>query len=233
MAEYALDVQDFGSLAPLELPSSAIADEIWTLDQGGAQFLQSVFQSSEATSKHEYPTQRHTFRDLKMERPLLETDAQLDMQKLFWNSRRRVPLKDAHLDAFPSTEDNTAQPILEWPLYERNLLQTKDRQSLSEALQTSLEEMIYLRNIVNPTRDEAQAEAVINADLVRQRVSSSTISLLRRTRVDSVAACNQTLDTSSLAAFASVVPWLHGCRSIPDGSNFKPDRSHSGEFTRL
>lgn len=171
--EKALDFDYFGGLADLELPSSVIQDERWTLDQGGAQYLQSILPTLEDHSNFEYPAQRHKFRRLKLECPLLKTDDQLDMKKLFARRQKPLALDTIQLDRIP---DAKGEEGLQWPTCDPSLLTRKDQEARSETLQASFADMSYLRDTLEVSCDECEVEAAIQLELQRHKVSLSALS---------------------------------------------------------
>lgn len=169
------DLIAFDKLPELELPSSAIPEDKWTLNQGGAAYLQLIHQLPKETLPYDFPTQRQTFRKMKMESPLLRTDPELDMRQLFATRPNKLDTRSLASEPF---EPVISDGALQWPLSDSSLLSRIDLASRSETLQASFEQMLYLRDIMNAVCTEADVDQVIQQDMARKNVSDHSLTCL-------------------------------------------------------
>ncbi|KAK5115609.1 hypothetical protein LTR85_009780 [Meristemomyces frigidus] len=162
-------VQSIALRVALDVLNDANAYEKWDVDQESAGFLASVMALGRDSGSPLGLQDAHvTFSDLKIVKPLLQCDPDLELQRL--KRRNHVTLSAQGIEPFLLDVEKGESFI--WPSYELNLPLGKDVLIASEKLEVGRNVMEYLREIADPT-------AISYSEMVDAFIRSEKVPLRR------------------------------------------------------
>lgn len=148
-----------------DLPPGFRTEERCTLDLGAATFLRSITSSQMDEDDSFYDYRRND--EFKVERPLLQTDAELDLKRFRGTRKADDEFDTTGFTNFETPEDDEQK--LEW--LDPKLPAMKDKEAQSEKLQLSKAAVDFLKDISSNAEMDLDDALLLTGESVERHVS--------------------------------------------------------------
>ena len=219
------DTADSTDLSSLEIPPTHVLDERLNIDENGAKFLCSALSMIEPLPVRDYPTRRAERRHIRLPSPLLSTDPDLDLAKLFPKPETQSLLTVSLGTFVPSQPDNDLldnEERLSWPASDPSLIDRAEGRIQHEKLGITIEASQYLKSITHsePLQDDESC-----SDISKGMVSGKISCIFSHQAEYPSVSCDQSHEFAPTAAFNSFIGYWRYPGCLRHAFHFDSDRS--------